>query len=45
MVTKDAKVDRVDAEIGEIAQRILKEIESATATNLSDARYAKKYCI
>ncbi|MGD0451578.1 MAG: hypothetical protein ABSA79_11080 [Candidatus Bathyarchaeia archaeon] len=42
MVTKDAKVDRVDAEIDEIAQRILKELESATATNLSDARYAKK---
>ncbi|MGA2385517.1 MAG: hypothetical protein ABSG33_03180 [Candidatus Bathyarchaeia archaeon] len=42
MVTKEAKADRVDAEIDEIAQRILKELESATATNLSDARYAKK---
>jgi len=42
MVTKTAKVDRVDAEIDEIAQRILKELESATATNLSDVRYAKK---
>jgi hypothetical protein len=42
MVTKDAKVDRVDAEIDEIAQRILLELESASATDLSDARYAKK---
>ena len=42
MVTKDAKVDRVDAEIDEIAQRILLELESAKAKDLSDARYAKK---
>jgi hypothetical protein len=42
MVTKVAKVDRVDVEIDEIAQRILKELENATATDLSDARYAKK---
>jgi len=42
MVTKGAKGDRVDAEIDEIAQRILKELETASATNLSDARYAKK---
>ncbi len=42
MVTEDAKVDRVDAEIDEIAQRILLELETATATDLSDARYAKK---
>jgi hypothetical protein len=42
MVTKGAKVDRVDAEIDEIAKRILKELETASATNLSDARYAKK---
>jgi hypothetical protein len=42
MVTKDTKVDRVDAEIDEIAQRILLELESASATNLSDVRYAKK---
>jgi len=41
-VTKNAKVDRVDAEIDEIAQRILLELESAKAKNLSDARYAKK---
>ena len=42
MVTKDAKVDRVDVEIDEIAQRILLELESAKAKDLSDARYAKK---
>ena len=45
IVTKDEKVDRVDAEIDEIAQRILLELERATATDLSDACYAKKYCI
>src|SRR4030042_6095320 len=42
MVTKDAKVDRVDTEIDEIAQRILLELESAKAKDLSDARYGKK---
>ena len=42
MVTKDAKVDQVDAEIDEIAQRILLELETASATDLSDACYAKK---
>src|SRR4030042_2946696 len=42
MVTKDAKVDRVDAEIDQIAQRILSEFESAKAKDLSDARYARK---
>ena len=42
MVTKDAKADRVDCEIDEIAQRILLELETASATDLSDARYAKK---
>jgi hypothetical protein len=42
MVTKDTKVDRVDAEIDEIAQRILLELESAKAKDLSDAHYAKK---
>ena len=42
MATKDAKVDRVDCEIDEIAQRILLELETASATDLSDARYAKK---
>jgi hypothetical protein len=41
MVTKDAKIERVDAEIDEIAQRILLELESASSEELSDARYAK----
>jgi hypothetical protein len=34
-------VSAVDAEIEEISQRILKELESATSTDLSDATYAK----
>jgi hypothetical protein len=42
MVTKAANVDRVDAIIDEIAQRILLELETAKSTDLSDARYAKK---
>jgi hypothetical protein len=41
MATKDAKIERVDVEIDEIAQRILLELESASSTDLSDARYAK----
>jgi ABC-type multidrug transport system fused ATPase/permease subunit len=41
MPTQDAKIERVDAEIDEIAQRILVELESASSTDLSDARYAK----
>ena len=41
MVTKDAKLERVDAEIDEISQRILLELESASSEDLSDARYAK----
>jgi ABC-type multidrug transport system fused ATPase/permease subunit len=41
MVTKDAKIQKVDAEIDEIAQRILLELESASSSDLSDARYAK----
>lgn len=41
MVTKDARIERVDAEIDEIAQRILLELESASSEDLSDARYAK----
>jgi hypothetical protein len=40
-VTKDAKIERVDAEIDEISKRILLELESASSTDLSDARYAK----
>jgi len=34
-------VSAVDNEIEEISQRILKELESATSTDLSDATYAK----
>ena len=41
MVIEDAKTDRVDAEIDEISQRILLELESASSTDLSDASYAK----
>jgi len=42
MVTEDVKVDRIDAIIDEIAQRILLELESAKSTDLSDVRFAKK---
>jgi len=42
MITKQAKVEKVDAEIDEIAQRILSELEGAKSTDLSDVRYAKK---
>ena len=42
MVTKDVNVDRIDAVIDEISQRILLELETASAKNLSDACYAKK---
>jgi len=41
-VTKANNVDRVDVEIDEIAQRILLELQTASAKDLSDARYAKK---
>ena len=41
MVTKAAEIERVDAEIDEIAQRILLELESASSKDLSDAHYAK----
>ena len=41
MVTKDAKIESVDAEIDEISKRILLELETASSTDLSDARYAK----
>ncbi len=40
-VTKDTKIEKVDAEIDEISQRILLELESASSADLSDARYAK----
>ena len=42
MTTKDVKIEKVDAEIDEIAQRILLVLEGASATDLSDVRYAKK---
>ena len=41
MVSNDAKIEKVDAEIDEIAQRILLELESAKSKDLSDVRYAK----
>ena len=41
ITTKDAKIENVDAEIDEIAQRILLELESASSSDLSGARYAK----
>ena len=41
MATQDVKIERVDAEIDEIAQRILLELESASSSDLSDAHYAK----
>ena len=41
MVNKD-KVDRIDAIIDDIAQRILLELEGAKSTDLSDIRFAKK---
>ena len=41
-MTKANNVDRVDVEIDEIAQRILLELQTASAKDLSDARYAKK---
>ena len=41
MVTKDIKIKSSDDEIDKIAQRILLELESASSTDLSDARYAK----
>ena len=42
MVIKEAKVDRVDSIIEEIAQRILLELETAKSTDLTDVHYAKK---
>jgi hypothetical protein len=38
---KNSKIKSSDAEIDVIAQRILLELESASSTDLSDARYAK----
>jgi hypothetical protein len=42
MAIKDAAIERVDAIIDEIAQRILLELESVSSKDLSDARYAKR---
>jgi len=41
IITKDAKIETVDSEIDEISQRILLELESASSSDLSNARYAK----
>ena len=41
LVTKEIKIKKTNDEIDKIAQRILLELESASATDLSDARYAK----
>jgi len=41
MESKAAKIERVDAEIEEITQRILNELESASSKDLSQVRYAK----
>ena len=41
MVTKEIKIKKTNDEIDKIAQRILLELESASSTDLSDARYAK----
>ena len=41
MESKAAKIERIDAEIEEIAQRILLELESASSDDLSKVRYAK----
>jgi hypothetical protein len=40
-VMKDTPIEKVDAEIDEISQRILLELESASSADLSDALYAK----
>jgi len=41
LVTKEIKIKKTNAEVDKIAQRILLELESASSTDLSDARYAK----
>ncbi len=42
IIPKDAKLEKVDVLIDEIAQRILLELESASCTDLSDVGYARK---
>ena len=41
MAIKEIKIQKADGEIDKIVQRILLELESASSTDLSDARYAK----
>jgi ABC-type multidrug transport system fused ATPase/permease subunit len=41
LVTKEIKIEKTNYEVDKIAQRILLELESASSTDLSDARYAK----
>ena len=41
MAIKEIKIQKADDEIDKIVQRILLELESASSTDLSDARYAK----
>jgi uncharacterized membrane protein (DUF485 family) len=41
-MTEKVKVDRIDAVIDEMSQRILTELEGTKSSNLSDVRYAKK---
>ena len=41
MVTREIKIEKTNYEVDKIAQRILLELESASSTDLSDARYAK----
>ena len=41
MVIKEIKIKKTNDEVDKIAQRILLELESASSTDLSDARYAK----
>ena len=42
MESKAAKIERIDAEIEEIAQRILLELERASSNDVSKVRYAKR---
>jgi hypothetical protein len=42
LVANEIKIKKTNEEIDKIAQRILLELESASSTDLSDARYAKK---
>jgi len=41
LVTKETKIKKTNDEVDKISQRILLELESASSTDLSDARYAK----